>query len=61
MGAFTDHILCIKPASSKECPGPLWRRIIGDGTWAEVPPPPKILVPLKYPILQHIMEDCVIC
>jgi hypothetical protein len=50
MGAFTDHILCIKPLSSKECPGPLWMHIIGDGTWA-------ILVALKYPISQQIIED----
>ena len=41
MGAFTDHILCIKPVSSKEYPGPLWMHIIGDGNWAEVPPPPS--------------------
>jgi len=38
MGAFTDHILCV---SSKECPGPLWMHIIGDGNWAEGPPPPS--------------------
>lgn len=60
MGAFTDHILCIKPVSSKECPGLLWMRIIGYDTWAEVPPP-QILVPLKYSILQHIMEEYVTC